>query len=109
MILLSHSRIMALNLQVFKQAPQRIHLSQSILNGFFTVPEMAPTGQILEHAEQPLHLSYNIVYLNMALHSPARHLCSFICSTYSSRKYCNVDKTGFGAVCPKPHKEFSLM
>ena len=81
--------------------------SSLILNFFLTSPVIAPTGQALEQAEQPIHLSV-IVYFVKALQTPALHLWFNICSIYSSLKYLSVLKTGLGLVWPSPQSEFSL-
>ena len=39
------------------QAPHLMHLVLSTTWGFFRLPEMAPTGQILAHRVQPRHLA----------------------------------------------------
>lgn len=54
-------RDMAWKLQFSMHAPHLIHLLWSMTWGFFTVPEMAPTGQLRLHLVQPLHSSGSIV------------------------------------------------
>src|SRR5512139_2180768 len=44
-----------------------------------------------------------------ALHTPAGHRCSLMWASYSERKYRSVESTGFGAVCPRPHREAFLI
>src|SRR6056297_2571168 len=43
-----------------------------------------------------------------SLHCNAGQCLSSTCARYSSLKYLNVDKTGFGAVCPSPQSEASI-
>ncbi len=52
----------------------------------FTVPEIAPTGQFLAQSVQPLHLSATMRYCNSFLQTPAGHLFSLTCASYSSLK-----------------------
>ena len=73
--------------------------------GSLTVPEIAPTGQVLAHFVQPLHLSSWILIVLRAVQTPAGHFLSTMWARYSSLKYFKVDNTGLGAVLPKPHKE----
>lgn len=64
---------MALNLQAVRQAPHRIHLSESIWWGCFFSPVMAPTGHLRTQAVQPLQRAALIVGGQRALHWPAGH------------------------------------
>src|SRR5699024_8035326 len=100
-----YSLTMALNGQAFKQAPHLIHFDWLILCGCLTVPSIAPTGQFLAHFVQTLQSSSLITIFFNALQTPAGHFLSLICAIYSSLKYLRVDKTGFGAVFPRPHNE----
>ena len=58
--LLSYLFTIALNLHFSMQAPHLMHLLVSITCGFFTVPLIAPTGQLRAQSVQPLHLSSRI-------------------------------------------------
>ena len=57
-----------------------------------------PNGQVLIHFA-----------LTRPSQTPASHRFSSIWSSYSWRKYLRVERTGLGAVCPRPHKADSIM
>ena len=57
---LSYFLTIAPNLHFSIQAPHLIHFVTSMVCGFLTEPEMAPTGQTRAQAVQPLHLSASI-------------------------------------------------
>ena len=91
------------------QAPHLMHFAASITWGCLISPEIAFTGQPRLHKPQPTHSVGSIEYDTSALQTPAGHFLSRTCAMYSSLKYLSVESTGFGAVCPKPHSEFSFM
>ena len=83
-------------------APHLIHLLWSITNGDLITPLIAPTGQPLEHLEQPLHLSGCISIRFSFWQTPAGQRFSLMCASYSSRKFFIVLTTGEAADLPRP-------
>jgi hypothetical protein len=53
-------------------------LNASIANGSFTLPEIAPTGQTLEHFEHPLHFAGSMDIRVSFLQLPAGQRFSFM-------------------------------
>src|SRR4030067_1407776 len=85
-----------------------MHFSLSMNAGFFVfliAYAIASHGPFLTHIPHILHVSGLTIYLDSTLHAPALQLLSFICSSYSSLKYLIMLNTGFGAVCPSPHRD----
>src|SRR5208337_4868497 len=61
------------------------------------------------HRPHPLQKSSRILYVSRSLQAFAGHFLSLICASYSSLKYLMVLKIGFGAVCPRPHRDVTLI
>jgi len=70
---------------------------------------MALTGHLEAQAVHPVHLSTSIVNVLRPLQIFALHFLSKICSSNSSLKFFRALRKGFGAVCPSPHRDVSLM
>ena len=91
------------------QTPHLTHFSVSMTWASFTLPLMAPVGQLRAQRVQPRHLSGRIWMVKRLLQTPAGQRFSWMWAMYSSRKYFRVESTGLGAVCPRPQRAFSLM
>src|SRR5665648_5327 len=72
------------------------------------LPLIQLAGQCFTQRVHPLHLSV-MWYFSKLLQTPAGQFLSTICAIYSSRKYFIVERIGFGADCPSPQREVSLM
>ncbi len=80
-----------------------------MVKGSFTLPSMAPTGQLLAHLLQPLHFSGTMEMVFSFWHWPAGQRFSRMWASYSLRKLWMVLTTGKAALLPRPHRAVAEM